>query len=248
MVNLTSLLLSEDVGEEAKKRNLHHIGWGRYADASGKLVAKSVDGKLVDVPKDELDPEVDQPTRDIEGLPNEKRPGAWKNWKPKLSTTDDELRQYNYASRAIRAIGPVMGSEREIKHRKLPPGEVTYEKGAGNPYVARNPDGKLASFSHDTFAAAFANGKSLKGYDFVKDYDGSMKKLSKELKPTLDKLKSAETGTNDKGKIKSFLRDLVTAFVLGTRRGRKGSRASSSGGSGFGGGGGFSGGGGGSSF
>lgn len=246
MINLTSLLLSEDVGEEAKKRNLHHIGWGRYADASGNLVAKSVDGKLVDIPKGERDPEVDQPPRDIEDTPDAQRPPQWKGWKPKSSADYDELRQSRGTGRAL---GGMMGSNWELKHRNLPTGEVTYEKGANNPYVARNPDGKLASFSDDTFAAAFANGKSLKGYDFVKDYDGSMKKLSNELKPVLDKLKSQETSANRKGQIKDFLRDLINAFVLGAKRGsqNRGSKKSSDG-KDFGGGGGFSGGGGGSSF
>ena len=238
-------LFIEDAGEEAKKRGLHHIGWGRYADKSGNLVAKSVDGKLVDVPKGERDPEVDQPTRDIEDLPNEKRPTQWQNWKPKSSADDEDLRQFRGVGRASSAL---MGSEWEEKWRKLPPGEVEYQQGS-NPYVARNPDGKLASFSHDTLAAAFANGKSLKGYDFVKDYDGSMKKLSKELKPVLDKLKSKETSTNRKAEIKSFLKDLVTAFVLGAIGGLgKSSSKKSSSSKGFGGGGGFSGGGGGSEF
>lgn len=35
-------------GEEAKKRGLQHMGWGRYADKTGNVVAKSVNGKLVD--------------------------------------------------------------------------------------------------------------------------------------------------------------------------------------------------------
>lgn len=34
-------------GEEAKKQGLKHIGFGRYADSSGKVVAKSSGGKLV---------------------------------------------------------------------------------------------------------------------------------------------------------------------------------------------------------
>ena len=241
MVKLTSLIF-EEAGEEAKKRGLHHIGWGRYADKSGNLVAKSIDGKLVDIPKGELDPEVDQPSFDIEDLPKEKRPPQWQNWKPKRSVDDDELSQY---SQVNRAVGAMMGSSWEQKHRKLPPGEVTYEREAANQYVARNPDGKLASFSDETIATAFATGKSLKGYDFIKDYNGSMKKLSKELKPTLDKLKSDKTSTDRKSEIKSFLRDIVTAFVLGAAK--SGSKKSSSS-KGFGGGGGFSGGGGGSSF
>lgn len=242
MIKIVNFIL-EDTGEEAKKRGLHHIGWGRYVDKSGTLVAKSVDGKLVDIPKDELDPEVDQPPRYIEDLPNEKRPTQWQNWKPKSSADDEDLRQYRGISRAT---APLMGSELETRWRKLPPGEVEYRQG-NNPYVARNPDGKLASFSHDMFAVAFAKGKSLKGYDFVKDYDGSMEKLSKELKPVLNKLKSQETGTERKRQIKSFLKDLIIAFVVGAAGGSKKS-SGNKGFGGFGGGGGFSGGGGGSSF
>lgn len=45
---LISLLEADpaSAGEEAKKRGLVHKGWGRYADKSGRIVAKSVGGKL----------------------------------------------------------------------------------------------------------------------------------------------------------------------------------------------------------
>jgi hypothetical protein len=36
-------------GEDAARRGLIHTGHGNYADRTGKVVAKSVDGKLVDI-------------------------------------------------------------------------------------------------------------------------------------------------------------------------------------------------------
>lgn len=47
-------------GEEAKKRGLTHKGWGKYADKTGNIVAKSVNGKLVDIDPNVGDPEVIQ--------------------------------------------------------------------------------------------------------------------------------------------------------------------------------------------
>lgn len=54
-------------GEEAKQKGLHHVGWGRYADSTNKVVAKSVDGRLVflthqNVPSGQTkhDPEYDE--------------------------------------------------------------------------------------------------------------------------------------------------------------------------------------------
>ena len=45
--------LMEDEGSqasvEAKKKGYHSAGWGRWADRSGKIVAKTVDGKLTPV-------------------------------------------------------------------------------------------------------------------------------------------------------------------------------------------------------
>lgn len=38
-------------GEEAKRKGLTHVGWGRYADNQGNVVAKSEDGKLVYIDK-----------------------------------------------------------------------------------------------------------------------------------------------------------------------------------------------------
>jgi hypothetical protein len=233
-------ILTEDTGEEAKKRGLHHIGWGRYADKSGNVVAKSVDGKLVNIPKGEKDPVVDQPSGDIDDLPDKDRPDAWKGWKPRSSAEQDDLQAY---SKLSRVTSPMMGSGMELRFRNLPPGEVTIDDKSNNPYVARNPDGKLASFSNSEIAAAFSQGNKLKGYDFDKDYDGSMERLKKELKPIMDKLEKA----GKKNKFKSLVRDLFLAFIKGSIHGLSKSSGTKSG-SGFGGGGGFSGGGGGASF
>lgn len=38
-----------EASQEAERRGLTHKGWGRYADKSGQVVAKSVNGKLVDI-------------------------------------------------------------------------------------------------------------------------------------------------------------------------------------------------------
>jgi hypothetical protein len=253
MIRLANIL-NEDVGEEAKRRGLHHIGFGRYADKSGNLVAKSQDGRLVDIPKGEKDPTVDLPSGDIEDMPSDKRPDAWKDWKPRRSAEDDDLRPYRSASGTSSGM---MGSEWEKRYRRLPPGDITIDKNSNNPYVARNPDGKLAAFSNDTIAAAFSQGKTLKGYDFDKDYEGSMEKLKKELKPIMDKFEKE----GKKGKFKAFVKDLVAAFVQGASRGtsfkkiakgmkiaktiksRRSRRKSNNDFGGFGGGGGFSGGG-----
>jgi hypothetical protein len=227
----------QDIGNLAKSRGLHHIGWGRYADKQGNVVAKSVDGRLVNIPKGEKDPVVDQPSADIEDMPNDKRPDVWKGWKPKSSAGEDDLRPYRGVSRASDAM---MGSSWEEKFRKLPPGDVAVDKGSNNPYVARNPDGKLASFSHDVIAAAFSQGKSLKGYDFDKNYVGSMEKLKKELKPIMDKFEKQ----GKKNKFRSFVKDLFVAFIQGASAASDiGSSGKKSGGFKFGGGGGFSGGG-----
>lgn len=54
ILELIQLLLTEkrtQASIDAEKRGLKHISHGNYADASGDVVARSVDGKLVDVPK-----------------------------------------------------------------------------------------------------------------------------------------------------------------------------------------------------
>lgn len=44
---LLHTLCEETAGEEAKRKGLKHVGWGRYKDSTGNVVAQSVDGKLV---------------------------------------------------------------------------------------------------------------------------------------------------------------------------------------------------------
>ena len=39
-------ILESEASDQAKKQGLKHVGWGKYADNSGKVVAKSVGGKL----------------------------------------------------------------------------------------------------------------------------------------------------------------------------------------------------------
>jgi hypothetical protein len=191
--NALTQLIREMIEEEselakaAASRGLHHIGFGRYADKYGKVVAKNVDGKLVDVPKGKKEP---------------KTP-------PQRSADDDKLQQYR--NRSWGASSALIGSEWEEKHRSLKPGDVTVDKKSNNPYVARDPDGNLAAFSNDAIAGAFSQGKTLKGYDFEKDYDGSMEKLKKELKPILDKFEKE----GKKGKFGGFVKDLFTAFIDG---------------------------------
>lgn len=240
-------LLELDAGEEAKQRGLHHIGWGRYANKSGKIIAKSVDGKLVNISSGEPDPEIDQPPKNIEKLPKEKQPIQWQNWKPKRSTDDSELQNYKNISHANSGL---MGSSWETQWRKLPPGEVSYNHKATNSYVARNPNGNLAEFDNKVIAAAFAAGKQLKGYDFQTDYDGSMKRLSKELHPILQKLKSRESSIKIKNSIKSFIKDIFFAFIDPnvTFGSSKSNKKRSNKFNGFGGGSGFSGGGAGGRF
>jgi hypothetical protein len=222
LIQLIREMIEEEseLAKAAASRGLHYVGFGRYANKYGKVVAKSVDGKLVDEPTGETEPETP----------------------PQRSTDDDKLQQYR--NPAWSASSALVGSEWEERYRTLKPGDVTVDKKSNNPYVARDPDGNLAAFSNDTIAAAFSQGKTLKGYDFQKDYDGSMEKLKKELKPIMDKFEKE----GKKGKFGAFVKDLFTAFIDGatdSSSGRVGSRQKQSGDKfgGFGGGGGFSGGG-----
>lgn len=41
-----------DAAAEAEKKGLQHVGWGKYADKKGNVVAQSKDGKLVFIEKD----------------------------------------------------------------------------------------------------------------------------------------------------------------------------------------------------
>jgi hypothetical protein len=215
MIKLTDLILEATAGDDAKRRGLRHIGWGQYADKSGKVVAKSVDGKLVDVPKGT-------------------KPNAGKGLYGKLGTFN-------------------IGTKAERKWRRLDSGDVDYDEDSGE-YVARNPQGALATFNTDAMAAAFANGHKLKGYDFKNDYDNSMKKLKKELQPYLKQLKKRTTSAKQKREIKLAIKDLFTAYVhpAGGSPGGFGVRIPHSKRDGefggFGGGGGFSGGGAGARF
>lgn len=243
LIDLVIDLVNEDVGEEAKRRGLHHIGWGRYADRSGKLVAKSEDGKLVDVPKGEKEELPKYGSPEAKSAP----PEVSKHYKARLPGRG------SWQSRDVGARPVDTGSHLEKKWRALVPGGVDYDA-EYNHYVARNQHGHLATFKSDAIAVAYAGGHMLKGYDFKNDYDNSMEKLKQELQPYLEKLKSRTTSAKGKRKIKNFIRDIWTAFVdvaLGGGGGGGGggysggySGGSSGGGfGGFGGGGGFSGGG-----
>lgn len=58
--NVRSLFEAETsgAGDDAERLGLTHIGWGRYTDQTGKVVAKSIDGRLVRVePSDAETPE-----------------------------------------------------------------------------------------------------------------------------------------------------------------------------------------------
>ena len=50
---LLDVLNESDASDEAKKRGLSYNGFGRWVDKSGKVVAKTEDGKLVDVGSDD---------------------------------------------------------------------------------------------------------------------------------------------------------------------------------------------------
>lgn len=47
MIPLSALIEDSGASAEAKSKGLKHVGWGKYADSSGKVVAKSENGKLV---------------------------------------------------------------------------------------------------------------------------------------------------------------------------------------------------------
>lgn len=50
MENLSNLWKEDSsAGEEAKRRGLTHVGWGRYADKQGKVTHKAQNGKLIPV-------------------------------------------------------------------------------------------------------------------------------------------------------------------------------------------------------
>ena len=71
----TSMYEEEESKQQAERLGLKHVGWGRYADSSGKVTHKSVQGKLVPVSGDE-DPndETGQTFRDRHPPP--KRPAG----------------------------------------------------------------------------------------------------------------------------------------------------------------------------
>ena len=65
------LLTETGAGEEAKKRGLKSIGFGRYVDPStNKVVAKSVKGKLVSVKPHEAGKEKKKARADSSGMPS----------------------------------------------------------------------------------------------------------------------------------------------------------------------------------
>lgn len=89
MIKLKDLIFEQGAGEEAKKRGLKSIGFGRYVDPSnpGIVIAKSVGGKLVAVDKGKETPSDSQkspqkPSRNG-GLPN------------KVKTIDGETKPWN---------------------------------------------------------------------------------------------------------------------------------------------------------
>jgi len=220
-------IMLEDVGQDAKAKGLHHIGWGRYADKSGKVVAKSIDGKLVNVTDKDIDQE-DHDDGDNDGAFGDTDAPNW-------SISDKEEDDYKVGQ----ASSVRKGSGSEKMWRRLQPGTVEKESGLNN-YAARNPDGKLALFKNPSIATMFAQGKTLDGYDFKNDYAGSMRKLEKRLGPLLKKHETSKK----KEQVVSFVKDILTAFVLGAVNAVGGGKSSgSSDKHKFGGGGGFSGGG-----
>jgi hypothetical protein len=54
---LLSRLRESAAAQAAKRMGLKYIGFGRYEDRSGRLAAKTVDGKLILIPHDEERPE-----------------------------------------------------------------------------------------------------------------------------------------------------------------------------------------------
>jgi hypothetical protein len=63
-----------DAGVEAKQLGLIHKGWGRYFDKSGKMVARSINGKLVKV-----DSKTDQPSKKLNKSKNTEIPNQSTN-------------------------------------------------------------------------------------------------------------------------------------------------------------------------
>ena len=55
IINELKLISEITPGEKAKKQGLHHVGFGNFANKSGKVIAKSEDGKLIPINKKPTD-------------------------------------------------------------------------------------------------------------------------------------------------------------------------------------------------
>lgn len=76
MIKLKNIILELSAGDEAKKRGLKSIGFGRYVDPStGKVVAKSENGRLVSVTPASATP---QEPIDSESIRTNKKIDYWR--------------------------------------------------------------------------------------------------------------------------------------------------------------------------
>ena len=123
MIPLGSLIEDSEASQEAKRRGLKHVGWGKYADASGKVVAKSENGKLVMLNTTSV------PTKNRRRNPNlpkreEKKIHSVVEKVPtKKSPSFDELsivsKQHTFTINSRKPIGKVIDStpEQELTHK-----------------------------------------------------------------------------------------------------------------------------------
>jgi len=105
-------------GEEAKKRGLVHKGWGRYADKSGKIVAKSQDGKLV---------ALKQPEEPTKKKSKEKPAGGEKSFEvPKKA----EKSMHHKVANVVKAFEKATGNALHVSRRS----HRTWTRGDGSRY------------------------------------------------------------------------------------------------------------------
>lgn len=142
--------LFETASEEAKKQNLKHVGFGNYADSSGKIVAKSRDGKLIKVknktsnkftgPKNKKDSATGNPNAERKVVKElEKIFKIIKNSKDKKNLPDFDLCKVT-----IPGTNLFCGKNQGIPREKMPQLKGFPEKGSKADKLKKNKDGEVS--------------------------------------------------------------------------------------------------------
>lgn len=97
-MKLLSFITESEASDLARNMGLKHVGWGKYADKSGTVVAKSKDGKLVKVKGDvNSNKNDDNKSSDINYITfSYKNPNKWNEFTMRL---ENELVDSNYTDK-----------------------------------------------------------------------------------------------------------------------------------------------------